>query len=310
MEHFFFPRLAVDSYRESARFAGIANVVHGGTYNGAENSFRSTANIRTYRSPDHHVSPWHHTPARLSSTDIEVGYSGSRTSGSSDDVIFSGMAVTRRGQVIRTPPSPSVEEFESCSVDGDTDDSWLCDSAAFPAKNSTSGLRADNDDEYRTARYRKQFNSWRRCFVTSSDRNRHEDENDENDNAVFVGDQPEVDRRHRRKRKCEHHQAQQRQAANQRERKRMQSINDAFEGLRAHIPTLPYEKRLSKVDTLRVAIGYIGFLAELLDVEAQSAEARAPVAGAEDGHGLNGRSTRPKIIIQCHGTPVIGLYYY
>ena len=32
-----------------------------------------------------------------------------------------------------------------------------------------------------------------------------------------------------------------------RERKRMQSINDAFEGLRAHIPTLPYEKRLSKV---------------------------------------------------------------
>lgn len=27
----------------------------------------------------------------------------------------------------------------------------------------------------------------------------------------------------------------------------MQSINDAFEGLRTHIPTLPYEKRLSKV---------------------------------------------------------------
>ena len=50
----------------------------------------------------------------------------------------------------------------------------------------------------------------------------------------------------------------QRQAANLRERRRMQSINEAFEGLRAHIPTLPYEKRLSKVDTLRLAIGYIG----------------------------------------------------
>ncbi len=49
-----------------------------------------------------------------------------------------------------------------------------------------------------------------------------------------------------------------------RERKRMQSINDAFEGLRAHIPTLPYEKRLSKVDTLKLAIGYINFLSELL----------------------------------------------
>jgi len=47
----------------------------------------------------------------------------------------------------------------------------------------------------------------------------------------------------------------QRHAANLRERKRMQSINDAFEGLRQHIPTLPYEKRLSKVDTLRLTIG-------------------------------------------------------
>jgi len=50
-------------------------------------------------------------------------------------------------------------------------------------------------------------------------------------------------------------QVQQRHAANLRERKRMQSINDAFEGLRQHIPTLPYEKRLSKVDTLRLTIG-------------------------------------------------------
>ena len=36
---------------------------------------------------------------------------------------------------------------------------------------------------------------------------------------------------------------------------KLQSINDAFEGLRQHIPTLPYEKRLSKVDTLRLTIG-------------------------------------------------------
>lgn len=36
------------------------------------------------------------------------------------------------------------------------------------------------------------------------------------------------------------------------------------QGLREHIPTLPYEKRLSKVDTLRLAIGYIGFLAEMV----------------------------------------------
>lgn len=64
--------------------------------------------------------------------------------------------------------------------------------------------------------------------------------------------------------KCASQQAQQRQAANLRERRRMQSINEAFEGLRSHIPTLPYEKRLSKVDTLKLAINYIGFLSEIV----------------------------------------------
>ncbi|XP_076327937.1 pancreas transcription factor 1 subunit alpha-like [Tachypleus tridentatus] len=76
---------------------------------------------------------------------------------------------------------------------------------------------------------------------------------------------------HRKRRKKSHQQKhQQRQTANQRERRRMQSINDAFEGLRAHIPTLPYEKRLSKVDTLRLAIGYIEFLREIVHTDSHS----------------------------------------
>lgn len=79
-----------------------------------------------------------------------------------------------------------------------------------------------------------------------------------------------------------------RQAANVRERRRMQSINDAFEGLRSHIPTLPYEKRLSKVDTLRLAIGYINFLSELVqsDLPLRSASNESP--------------SQPKKIIICH----------
>lgn len=59
--------------------------------------------------------------------------------------------------------------------------------------------------------------------------------------------------------------SQQRQAANLRERRRMQSINDAFEGLRVQLPTLPYEKKISKVDTLKMAIAYINFLTDLLN---------------------------------------------
>ncbi|XP_062066811.1 pancreas transcription factor 1 subunit alpha [Lepus europaeus] len=73
--------------------------------------------------------------------------------------------------------------------------------------------------------------------------------------------------RRRRRVRSEAELQQLRQAANVRERRRMQSINDAFEGLRSHIPTLPYEKRLSKVDTLRLAIGYINFLSELVQAD-------------------------------------------
>ena len=43
------------------------------------------------------------------------------------------------------------------------------------------------------------------------------------------------------------------------------SINAAFEELRQHVPTFPYEKRLSKIDTLRLAIAYIALLREILE---------------------------------------------
>ena len=74
--------------------------------------------------------------------------------------------------------------------------------------------------------------------------------------VIIISEQVnQTQKRKRYQRRSFVQQAQQRHAANQRERKRMQSINDAFEGLRHHIPTLPYEKRLSKVDTLRLTIG-------------------------------------------------------
>ena len=55
-----------------------------------------------------------------------------------------------------------------------------------------------------------------------------------------------------------------RYAANIRERKRMLSINSAFDELRLHVPTFPYEKRLSKIDTLRLAMAYICLLKDIL----------------------------------------------
>uniref|UniRef100_A0A5K4FAF3 BHLH domain-containing protein n=1 Tax=Schistosoma mansoni TaxID=6183 RepID=A0A5K4FAF3_SCHMA len=58
-----------------------------------------------------------------------------------------------------------------------------------------------------------------------------------------------------------------------RERRRMFSINSAFEALRSCLPTFPYERRISKIDTLRLAIAYLALLKDLLaNMEIMNAE--------------------------------------
>lgn len=70
-----------------------------------------------------------------------------------------------------------------------------------------------------------------------------------------------------------HFKIQRQQSAAARERKRVLrtapngSINSAFDELRVHVPTFPYEKRLSKIDTLRLAIAYISLLREVLETD-------------------------------------------
>uniref|UniRef100_A0A0K0F6H4 Fer3-like protein (inferred by orthology to a human protein) n=1 Tax=Strongyloides venezuelensis TaxID=75913 RepID=A0A0K0F6H4_STRVS len=55
-----------------------------------------------------------------------------------------------------------------------------------------------------------------------------------------------------------------RDAANERERKRMKSLNKGFDELRQKLPSLSYKKKLSKVDTLKQAITYIQHLHKIL----------------------------------------------
>ena len=57
----------------------------------------------------------------------------------------------------------------------------------------------------------------------------------------------------------------QRSAANMRERKRMVSLNDAFDLLKKNVPTFAYEKKLSRIETLRLAVSYISFMSDILD---------------------------------------------
>ena len=56
----------------------------------------------------------------------------------------------------------------------------------------------------------------------------------------------------------------QRVAANIRERRRMCSLNAAFDRLRRRVPAFPHEKKLSRIQTLRLAIRYIMFMSQLV----------------------------------------------
>ena len=62
----------------------------------------------------------------------------------------------------------------------------------------------------------------------------------------------------------------QRRAANIRERRRMFNLNSAFDKLRKKVPTFAYEKRLSRIETLRLAIMYISFMSELIGGKSSS----------------------------------------
>lgn len=74
----------------------------------------------------------------------------------------------------------------------------------------------------------------------------------------------------------------QRNAANARERHRTQNVNTAFTALRTLIPTEPVDRKLSKIETLRLASSYISHLANVLVVG----------EGREDGQPCLGSGCR------------------
>ena len=64
-------------------------------------------------------------------------------------------------------------------------------------------------------------------------------------------------------------------AANTRERRRMNGLNDAFERLREVIPSLGSDHKLSKFETLQMAQTYIGSLRQLIERADREAGAAA-----------------------------------
>ncbi|KAE8625557.1 hypothetical protein XENTR_v10006317 [Xenopus tropicalis] len=93
---------------------------------------------------------------------------------------------------------------------------------------------------------------------------------DSSDKSLGGGDEggccsPAEESRGKRKRKSRlSGVSKQRQAANARERDRTHSVNTAFTALRTLIPTEPADRKLSKIETLRLASSYISHLANIL----------------------------------------------
>lgn len=88
----------------------------------------------------------------------------------------------------------------------------------------------------------------------------------------------------------------QRNAANARERHRTQNVNTAFTALRTLIPTEPVDRKLSKIETLRLASSYISHLANVL-VVGEGREDGQPCLGAvyKEVKG-RGDGTQPRTI--------------
>ena len=82
----------------------------------------------------------------------------------------------------------------------------------------------------------------------------------------------------------------QRNQANVRERMRTQSLNEAFQNLRQSIPTMPSDK-MSKIQTLKLASDYIGFLYTVLN-EGEEDHQRYQNLGSGSDAGGNGAGDR------------------
>lgn len=93
----------------------------------------------------------------------------------------------------------------------------------------------------------------------------------------------------------------QRTAANARERDRTNSVNTAFTALRTLIPTEPADRKLSKIETLRLASSYISHLGNVLLLgeglhDGQPCHAPSPPFFHVNSSPNRDQSTQPKHI--------------
>lgn len=108
--------------------------------------------------------------------------------------------------------------------------------------------------------------------------------NDTKDNQITSETKVKRKRKRRRKPRLTGL-SKERQTANARERSRMRSISDALLHLRGHLPStlVPKEQKLSKIQTLRLAIGYISDLWQVVQNNDRRVHVLDNITGNERG---------------------------
>ncbi|ODM93839.1 Heart- and neural crest derivatives-expressed protein 2 [Orchesella cincta] len=89
-----------------------------------------------------------------------------------------------------------------------------------------------------------------------------------------------------------------RTTANKKERRRTQSINNAFAELRDCIPNVPADTKLSKIKTLRLATSYIAYLSEVLTGDDPLRTPQAFTAEISKKMGRGDEKRRKELLMQ------------
>ncbi|KAL6119381.1 tcf15 [Pungitius sinensis] len=133
-------------------------------------------------------------------------------------------------------------------------------------------------------------------FTANSEDDENRSESDGGSSEQSYGDSSEKRRRISRNRDGEPPVVvKQRSAANARERGRTQSVNTAFTALRTLIPTEPVDRKLSKIETLRLASSYISHLANVLLIGDGGGADAQPCLGSVHAQGESG-ALQPRTI--------------
>ena len=172
-------------------------------------------------------------------------------------------------------PTPGIERESSSLANASNFNNNNSKTAAGSQQQSTTYCQRRNKSSgtHRHAPYDRSPGGGSTCSTSS----------DESGNEEADSESPVKPEQHVRKRT----------AANERERKRMHTVNSAFDQLRELVPTYPSSRKLSKIDTLKLACTYIQDLKALLISSHIMPHGEDVVYHPQDGYATNSCSPSP-----------------